>query len=714
MKNPNRLYRVVLFLALFIGFFLFFYFGGNDYLSFSYIKSQLMTFNASYVENPVRFITIYFLVYVISTAVSLPGAAVLTLLGGAIFGLTVGTIVVSFASTIGATLAFLISRFLLFDWVKTKFRSRYESVQKEFEKNGSFFVFSIRLAPMIPFFVANMVLGLTPIRVGAFYLASQIGMLPGTIVYVNAGKELGQLDSLSGILTLELLLAFLALAAIPWIGKYFVGVVNSKKIYKRFQKPKSFDYQMVVVGGGSAGLVAANLASSLKMKVALIEKHKMGGDCLNTGCVPSKTLLRTAKLLHQIQTSKKYGIKLAAAEIDFDEVMGRVQSVIKTIEPHDSMERYRSLGVECFKGDAKILSPFEVQVGSHILKTRHIIVASGAGPRVPPFPGLDKVSYLTSDTLWNLKELPKRLLVLGGGPIGCELAQAFSRLGSEVSIMEGAPRLLVKEDEEVSDLIKSKFESEGIKIYLDTKAKFFERVQNFGLCVGESKGEDVMVEFDFVLLAMGRVANVAGFGLEELEIDLRNDGTIETNDYLQSNIPNIWACGDVTGPYQFTHSAGNQGAIAAMNVMASPFKKFKWDTQAMPWVTFTDPEVAHIGLTEGDAKKKEIEIDVQTFPLSRSDRALAESGEQGFVKVLLEKGRDKILGVTIVGEHAGDMLAEFSLAMKLGKGLGAIMSVIHPYPTLSEANKSVALQWRKSKTPPWILKVLEKFNQMRL
>lgn len=696
------------------GFGLFFYVGGPDYLSLSFLKSQLKAAQTLWDSSPVFLASLYMAVYVFVTALSLPGAAVMTLFGGAVFGLFWGTLIVSFASTFGATLSFLVARFFIHDWVKSKFRNRYDRIKQEFDRNGGFYIFSVRLVPLIPFFVANLIFGLTPVRVSTYYLASQIGMLPGTLVYVNAGRQLGQLQGVSGILSPSLIGAFLALALLPWLSKIILGFLRKRRVFSKFKRPKKFDYQVVVIGAGSAGLVAANLIATLKGKVALVEKHKMGGDCLNTGCVPSKTLIRSARLAHEMKNAHRYGLKGVDDKVDFPQVMKRVREVIHKIEPHDSVERYESLGVDCFQGEAQILSPFEIQVGSQKLTTRQIIVATGARPRRASFPGIEQVRVLDSNSIWSLEELPSRLLVLGGGAIGCELAQSFARLGSQVTLLERADRLLVKEEKEVSRLIESEFKEEGLSLYLNAHVLSFDVKEGQSRCLVEAAGEKKHLEFDFVLMALGREPNVAGFGLENLDIALRKNKTIETNEFLQTNIPNIWACGDVTGPYQFTHAAGQQGSVAALNALFAPFKKWRWETQRMPWVTFTDPEVAHMGETKESAQQKKLDFEVVDFPMERSDRALAEGSSAGFVQVLVAKGKDQILGVSIVGPHAGEMLAEFSAIVKAGKGLNHLISLIHPYPTLSEANKSAALAWKKAQTPKWVLNFLERVNKWRI
>ena len=470
-----------------------------------------------------------------------------------------------------------------------------------------------------------------------------------------------------------------------------------------------YDYNIIVIGGGSAGLVSSYIASAVKAKVALIEKHKMGGDCLNTGCVPSKALLRSAKMISYAKRAKEFGFKKTTVDFDFKDVMNRVQNIIKIIEPHDSRKRYTALGVECIDGEAKILSPHNVEVNGITLTARSIIIATGAKPLIPNIPGIDQINYLTSDNVWDLKELPKKLLVLGGGPIGVEMAQAFSRLGAEVTIVEMTPQILIREDEEVIELVTERFVKEGIKVLINHKAKEFKH----NLLICEHKSKDVSIPFDKVIIALGRQANIEGFGLEELGVKIRETKTIEANAFLQTNIKSIYVCGDVTGPYQFTHTAAHQAWYACVNALFSPLKKFKVDYTVIPWATFTDPEVARVGLNEKDAKIQNILYEVTTYDIDDLDRAIADSEAHGFIKVLTVPNKDKILGVTIVGRHAGDLIAEYILAMKYGLGMNKILATIHIYPTLSEANKYVAGNWKKEHLPTFAIKILERFHKWR-
>ena len=488
-------------------------------------------------------------------------------------------------------------------------------------------------------------------------------------------------------------------------------------MHKQWQKPKQFDNNLVVIGAGSGGLVTAYIAAAVKAKVTLVEKHKMGGDCLNTGCVPSKALIRSSRFLAQIKQAHTLGISKADAQFEFSEIMQRVDNIIKQIEPHDSVERYTDMGVDVLTGSAKIISPWEVEItteqGRRVISTRSIVIAAGAKPFVPPIPGLDDVGYLTSDNIWTLREQPKRFLVLGGGPIGCELAQAFNRLGIEVTQVEMLPRIMIREDEEASNAVMEKFQSEGIKVLVEHTAKQFVIENGEKTLLAEHNGETVRIGFDQVLLAIGRAANVSGYGVEELGIELSPNKTLEVNPFLETNYPNIYACGDVAGPYQFTHTAAHQAWYAAVNALFGNFKKFKVDYSVIPWATFTDPEVARVGLNEQDAKQQGMAYEISTYGIDDLDRAIADSEAHGFVKVLTKPGKDKILGVTIVGAHAGELIAEFVLAMKHGLGLNKILGTIHIYPTMSEANKYVAGVWKRNHAPQKLLQWVSRYHAWR-
>ena len=704
--NKIRLLIVAILASAIISYFVF---DLGQYLTLEYAQSQITSLQDYRDENFALAATVYFVIYVAIAAASLPGALIFTLLGGAIFGLAWGLLLVSFASSIGATLSFLVSRTLLRDWVQSKFRDYLAPINRGIEKDGNFYLFSIRMVPLFPFFMVYLVMGLTPISITSFYFVSQVGMLMGTAVYVNAGSELAQITSLSGLVSPPVIFSLVLLGIFPLVGKLIVNSIQKNKIMKGFKKPKTFDANVVVLGGGSAGLVAAIIAVGTKAKTILIEKHKMGGDCLNTGCVPSKSLLRSGRIMSYIRRADEYGIEGVNAEVNFPKVMERVQGVIKTIEPHDSMERFESLGVECIAGDARIKSPYTVEVGGKEINTRSIIIATGGRPMVPPIPGLEEVGYLTSDTIWELRELPKRFLVIGGGPIGCELAQAFSNLGAQVTQVDMADRIMPREDPEVSEAVAAQFAKQGINVLTGHKLTRFSIEGESKVMEAEHNGESVRVKFDQVLLAIGRKANVEGFGLEELNMPLTPQGTVEVNNAMQTAYPNIFACGDVAGPYQFTHMASFQAFFAAINSLLGGWWRLKAKYNVVPWATFTDPEVARVGLSEEEAKAQGVEYEVTRYEMDHHDRSLADGEAHGFIKVLTPPKKDKILGVTIVGYHAGELIGEFVFAMTHGMGLDSISAVTHIYPTLLEGNKFAANARRTKHLPEKYFPLMERF-----
>jgi len=710
--STGRIIIVIAILGL-IGSF--FYFDLGQFLTLDYVKSQQLELDKLVAEKPLEIAATFFLAYIAVTAASLPGAAILTLVAGAMFGVLWGTLLVSFASTIGATLAMLVARFILRGQVEARFGAQLSGIDKGIEKEGAFYLFTLRLVPLFPFFAINLLMGLTKIKVLTFFIVSQIGMLAGTFVYVNAGTQLAQIESTADILSLELLLSFALLGVFPLIAKKIVDVVREGKILRKWPKPKSFDQNVIVIGAGSGGLVAALIVATVKGQVTLIERDKMGGDCLNTGCVPSKSLIRSAKLAADMRRSTSLGFKTMKPEFEFADVMERVQRIVKEIEPHDSVERFESLGVNCEIGEAKILTPYSVEVNGKVITAKSIIVATGAKPLIPGIKNIESIDYLTSDNVWELKEQPKRLVVLGGGPIGTELSQAFHRLGSEVTQIEFFDRILVREDPEFSSLVMDSMKSEGVNTLTNQLATevIVEAGEKFLRVEAQDTKESQLIPFDQLLVAVGRKANVSGFGLEELGVTLTEKGTVEVDEYLRTNYPNIYAIGDVAGPYQFTHTASHMAWYAAVNALFGTFKKFKVDYSVVPWATFTSPEVARVGLNELEARQQNIPYEIATYDVGELDRALADEEGHGLVKVLTVPGKDKILGVTIAADHAGDLISEYVLAMKHGLGLKKIMGTIHIYPTLAEMNKFAASEWAKQHKPEGLLNFSEKLHAWR-
>jgi dihydrolipoamide dehydrogenase len=703
----NRIWVVLVVVAAVAGFFIL---DLGQYISLDHFTQQKQSIQDTYQRDPLLVIGAYFLIYLMVAGLSLPGAAVLTLAGGAIFGLLVGVIVVSFASSIGATIAFWVSRYLLRDWVQNRYGRQLATINEGIRKEGGLYLFMIRMVLILPYFIVNLVMGVTPIQTLRFYLTSQIGMLMGTVVYVYAGTQLATIESTQDILTPGLLSAIAMVGILPLVAKKITTTLAQRRRLKGYSRPTQFDTNVVVIGAGSAGLVAAVIASTVKAKITLIEQNRMGGDCLNTGCVPSKTLIRSAQINTYISRADEFGIEVGDRRVDFSSVMRRVQDTIKTIEPHDSVERYTGLGVDCVKGRARVIDPWSVEVNGSVITTRSIIVATGAKPFVPPIPGLEQIDLLTSDNVWALTEMPENLLILGGGPIGCELAQSFSRLGSVVTLVDMADRILPREDADVAAIVQNRLVSEGVNVLVGHRAVRFEASGEQPELLANHNGDEVAIKFDKVLVAVGRRADTKALGLDALGIGTNPDGTIELDKFLQTVIPSIYACGDVAGPYQFTHMASHQAWYATVNALFGRIWRFRVDYSVVPWATYTDPEVATVGLNEISALERGINYDVTRFELSGVDRAVAEGETQGFIKVLTVPGKDKVLGATIVGHHAGELIGEYVTAMTHGLGLNKLMSTIHIYPTFGEVNKFAASNWKKANAPEKLLEYVGKFH----
>ena len=706
----RRWWLAAVIVALIVAFFLF---DLSQYLTLRYLKAQQVVLVEQFRAQPLLTAGGYFLLYVVVTALSLPGAAVMTLAGGAIFGLGWGTLIISFASTIGATLAFLAARHLFRDALHRRFPDRLAAIDRGMTTDGVFYLFTLRLVPLFPFFLINLLMGLTAIRTRTFYWVSQVGMLPATLVYVNAGTQLGQIESARGLLSPTLLFAFVLLGLFPFAAKKIVAHGRARRVLRRYPRPRRFDRNLIVIGGGAAGLVCAYLAAAMRAKVTLIEKQKMGGECLYTGCVPSKALIRSARWVADLKRAASFGIEPVDVRIDFARVMQRVQRVIRAIEPHDSVARYTKLGVECVTGEARLVSPYAVEVDGRRLTARAIILATGSQPMEPAIPGLSDIDYLTSDTVWNLTALPARLLVLGGGPIGCELAQCFARFGSRVTLIERGARLLPREDGEFGTLLQDRFAAEGIDVRVHHTVTALARTNTGVRAVIDHRGQSTTLEVDAVLVALGRRPQLQGVGAEEIGVGVDDHGALQVDDYLQTRVPTIYGCGDVVGAYQFTHTASHQAWYATVNALFGGIKRFKVDYSVIPWCTFTDPEIARVGLNEAEAKQRGIAYEVTTYDLADLDRAIADEAAEGRVKVLSVPGKDRVLGVTIAGAHAGDIIGEWVTAMRHGVGLNKILRTIHIYPTFGEANKYAAGAWKRAHAPEPILTWLARFHGWR-
>ena len=722
--KPQKPYKksliitIVLSLAI-LGFFIF----RQDILdtlaqlNLQSLKDNYASLKIYFNDRPFQSSLVYVAIYILVTALSLPGAVILTLAGGAIFGLWWGIILVSFSSTLGATAAFLLTRYFFRNYIRSRFGDKLTTINEGIKKDGAFYLFTLRLVPIFPFFVINVLMALTALKTWTFYWVSQLGMLLGTVIYVNAGTQLATLNSTGDILSIDLIISLCVVALLPITAKLFIGLIRRKRIYAKWTRPKQFDYNLIVIGGGAAGLVSSYIGASVNARVALIEKHKMGGDCLNTGCVPSKALIKTAHFLEQARQSKKLGLDKAEVHYEYSDVIKRVQKIIKKIEPHDSRERYTELGVECMQGTATITSPWTVTVdgtnGQQEISARSIIVAAGASPVVPHLPNIDQIQYVTSDTIWDMKDLPKKLIVIGGGAIGCELAQAFKRLGSEVILIESENRILIKEDSEVTETIENQLTDEGVTVLTRHRAKGFISEKGTQILVCDSPNGEVRLTFDVILFAIGRRANINGYGLETIDAISDEDNNLPTNDFLETRYPNIYACGDVTGRMQFTHAAAHQAWHAVVNSLFGTFKKFPIDFSAVPWATFTHPEIARVGVNEEEAKMTNLPYEITTYGIDDLDRAITDSEDRGFIRVLTQPGSDKIIGVTIVCEGASEIISEFVLAMKYKLGLNKILATTHIYPTFSEANKYVAGEWKRKNKPERLLRILKIFHQIR-
>lgn len=484
---------------------------------------------------------------------------------------------------------------------------------------------------------------------------------------------------------------------------------------RAWARPRRFDRNLVIIGAGTAGLVSALVAAKVGAKVTLVEAEEMGGDCLNTGCVPSKALIHASRLVAQAREAERMGLldPVPVGAANTAAALRYARASIQAVAPHDSAERYRALGVDVWHGYARITSPWTVEVDGTVLTTRTIIIATGAEPAVPSIPGLVEGGFLTSETLWRVKEAPQRLLVLGGGPVGCELSQAFARLGTEVTVVQKGDRLLPREDQEVSDLIRWRLTQDGVRVMTGQKALAVEWQGGTRAMLLEHEETQSRVPFDALLVAVGRTPRTGGYGLKELGIGLTPKGTVKTNAYLQTLHPNIYACGDVAGPWQFTHAAAYQAWHAAINSLFGSLHRVRLDPSFMPAVTFTEPEVGRVGLNEQEARARNVRYEVTCYELGELDRAIVDDTRDGFVKVLTVPSQDRILGATVVATRAGEMLAELALAMRRGIGLKKLFDLIHAYPTYAEANRDAAGMWRRAHMPTRLLPLLERYHAWR-
>lgn len=464
-------------------------------------------------------------------------------------------------------------------------------------------------------------------------------------------------------------------------------------------------YNLVVIGGGSAGLVAAVGAAGLGAKVALLERNLLGGDCLNVGCVPSKTLLRSAKVLGEIASAHHFGVGVESMRVDFRRVMERVHHVRAEISEHDSVHRLSKLGIDVFLGEAHFVGPHAITIDDQTLTFSKAVIATGSRPAVPPIPGLRETGYLTNETVWDLVDLPPRLAIIGAGPIGAELAQAFRRFGSEVAVFDVIPRLLGREDEDAAEVLRRTFEREGIALSLGSEILQVARREHAKELVYKQNGETHTLLVDEILVAAGRLPNLEGLHLEAANVAYHKRG-VEVDDTLRTTNPNIYAAGDVASRFQFTHVADATARMVLQNALF-PGPKKRLSDLIIPWVTYTDPEVAHVGMYEWEAEKAGIPVQTFVHAFADTDRGRADGEQEGFVKVHVKKGTDKMIGATIVGRHAGELISEITVAMSGRLGLRHLAAVIHPYPTEAEAIRKVADAYNRTRLTPTIAKFLK-------
>jgi len=670
--------------------------------------------------------------YLLVAALALPGALILTLLGGALFGLGEGVVLVALGSSLGALLSFAVVRWVAGRAVRDRLAARLAPIAQGIARDGAYYLFTLRVVPVFPFFLVNVLVALTPIRAWTFYWVSLIGMLPATLVYVNAGHQLASLTSVTGLLSPGLMGALALLGVFPLLARKVLPsiarrVATVRAVWRanrrwRGQRPTRFDRDLIVIGAGAAGLVAANIAASLRARVTLIEREAMGGDCLNTGCVPSKALIRLANRAHaarqwRLEESMATGSPAPSpGRPDLPALLARVRATIARIAPHDSVERYRALGVECVRGDARVLSPWTVEVSTGEsgvatrLHARHLIIATGADPVVPEIAGLDSGRVLTTQTVWAMSELPERLLVLGGGPVGCELAQAFQRLGAGVTLIERADRLLPREEPEASAAARSALETDGVRVITGASIASVNRDREARVIGSDS---EMVVEFDQLLCALGRRSRVEGVGIEALGLAREADGTLYVDDWMRTSEPGVFACGDVASSDRLTHVAGQMGWLAAYNALFGSVWPLRIDRGSVPRCVFTDPEVARVGLTRVEAERAGIRVTCTRYEMSALDRAIIEEQTQGFVMVLTAQGSDRIVGATVVGARAGELIALFTLAIRERLGMRRLMSMMIAYPGWADAGRAAASQWQREHAPSWVLAWLERWHQWR-
>jgi len=694
--------------------------------------------------------------YVLAAVLFLPGS-VITLGAGFLFGVPTGLLTVWLGANLGAFAAFLVGRTIAREWIaqKVKGNAKFAAIDEELAREGFKVVLLLRLSPVFPFDILNYALGLTKVSFRNYALASVLGMLPGTLMYVyfgSAARSLAEVATgnvegglagqvffwigLAATIAVALVVTRIARNSLRGAEAlaHQVSVTTDELVTSPADEKIKVDpndrhnmelvsnvhppgwvnpepakrYNLVVIGAGTAGLVTAAGAAGLGAKVALVERHLMGGDCLNYGCVPSKALIRSSRVSAEIRTAKNYGIEVPeGASPNFPAVMERLRKTRAGISHHDSAQRFKELGVDVFLGHARLTGPTSLEVGGKILHFKKAVIATGARAVHLPIKGLGEAGFLTNETVFSLTERPSRLAVIGGGPIGCEMAQAFHRLGSQVVLFHNNDHILDREDSAAAEIIQNRFVREGIRLILNSDLKEVETVDGEKVVRFEVDGVRDSIAVNEILVGVGRAPNVEDLDLKAAGVQYDTRRGVFVDDHLRTTNPAIFAAGDICMNYKFTHTADAAARIVIQNALFKGSKKLS--SLTIPWCTYTDPEIAHVGMYERDAAKKGIAVDTYVRSLAEVDRAMLDGEDEGFVKIHVKKGTDKILGATIVAAHAGEMISELTLALVGKVGLGTLSGVIHPYPTQAEAIKQAADAFNRTRLTPLVKTLFTKW-----
>ncbi len=689
--------------------------------------------------------------YAVLTVAMIPGSA-LTIGSGLIFGFWKGFAVVTVGANLGALGAFLLARTLFRERAEALARGQktFRAVDSAIAREGFRIVLLLRLSPVFPFTVLNVLLGVTGISAASYVLANLIGMLPGTLMFVYLGtlgeaaagtQSLGQtvlrIVGLAATVVVTVVITRIARRALkaasldgganPGVAPeaapvgagaktipgdaYDQALLASVKPTAHVNPIPQDRYNLVVIGAGTAGLVTAAGGAGLGAKVALIEKHMFGGDCLNVGCVPSKGIIRAGRAAAAVREAGAFGIRLAGEpRIDFAATMERMRRLRAGIAPHDSVKRFSELGIDVYLGEGRFTGPDEIEVGGNKLRFQAAVIATGARATFPRIPGIEEVEPLTNENVFTLTELPRSLILLGAGAIGCEMAQTFRRLGSEVTIVIRGNRIMTREDPDAALIVQRKFEQEGIRVLTGSAIKRAEKRGGKKVIVIERDGSEESVEADQILIGMGRAPNVEGLGLSAAGIAYGTEGvTVDAN--MRTTNPRVFAAGDICSRLKFTHAADAQARIVLRNALF--FGRARATDLVIPWCTYTDPEIAHVGCYEKEARDRGLAVTTFTVPLEDVDRAILDGETEGFGRIHLKSGTDRILGATVVASHAGDMIGELTMAIQNGLGAGKLASVIHPYPTQGEVVRKLGDAYMRTKLTPGVKRIMARILRWR-